>query len=217
MSETPNKEFAERLSIALDLRKYPSHGRGRINYVQEIFGISRSGANKWLHGRTIPHPKKREEIASKLNINLRWLETGEGSPLEMDDSKFSPDNLVHSVPLLTMSEAYHYKEENKNSATNTLIVSNTMPKNCIAITMVGLAMEPKFSENCILLADLDAPIIDGDYVIAKIKTFPEAIIRQYIRGAESNYLVAINSKFEPIKIGSGDCIIGKIIEMRTAL
>ena len=43
------KDFSKRLNQALDLRKYPDLGGGRISYVQEIFLLSREHAWKTVY------------------------------------------------------------------------------------------------------------------------------------------------------------------------
>lgn len=215
MNKAEAKTFSQRFNEALDIRKCPALGRGRINYVQEIFEISRAGANKWLHGKAIPHPKKRLEIALKLKINLKWLELGEGSPLSHDE--ISLTNMVQHIPLLSMRQIYNRKVEINTEKTKKIVVNTDIPNNCFAVIHIGSSMEPKFSDNCILIVDPNAKILDGDYVIAETRTLPEVIFRQYIRGSEHNYLIAINIKFEPVIIDEKTVIIGKIIEVRSTL
>lgn len=212
-----NKNFAERLRHALDLRGYPSHGRGRLIYLQEIFNISRSGANKWIHGKALPHRQKRVEIANLLGVNLEWLETGIGLPLEVKKEAFMSQNLVQEIPLLTMKQIYHYKKGTAHTYEESLTVNKTIPANAIAVNFVGDSMAPRFHDGSILIVHIDAPITDGDYVIAKTSILPEAIFRQYIKGSSSNYLLAINPKFETIELETDCTLIGKVIEIRNEL
>lgn len=220
MSDSDAKQFSIRLNQALDLRNYPSFGRGRINYVQEIFEISRAGANKWLHGKAIPHPKKRVEIATKLGVNLKWLETGIGSPHDRNDALFQFNSTIaHEIPLLNLRQTYQYESFIKQTSVEKFVVSNTTPQTCLAVHNAGAAMEPKFSAKSLLIVDtaIKTPS-DGDYVIAKTQLLPEAIVRQFITGAENNYLIAINPKFDPIEIVDEKIeIIGKVIEVRNIL
>jgi phage repressor protein C with HTH and peptisase S24 domain len=219
MSDYEAKEFSLRLNDALDLRSYPSFGRGRINYVQEIFEISRAGANKWLHGKAIPHAKKRVEIARKLGVNLKWLETGVGSPHDKDETLFQFSNTIaHEIPLINMRQAYQDVNELDKSTIEQLVVTHTTPQNAIAIKNASSAMEPKLPMGAILIVETNAILSDGDYVVAKTALLPEVLIRQFIQGAENNYLVAINSKFEPIIMDKKNVtVIGKIIEVRNTL
>lgn len=215
--EIASKQFAERLNQAFDLRNYPSHGRGRVNYIQEIFNISRAGANKWIHGKAIPHPQKREEIAQKLGISLSWLETGIGSPFDRNDEKFEANNLTHRIPLLTMQQAYNIDNAINNSEIDWLIVNNSIPLTAIAINFIGNSMYPRFQEPSILIMVPGMPVTDGDYVIAKTTMLPEALFRQYMKGSSGTYLVTLNPKFEPIKLDEYSDIIGKVIEVRSNL
>jgi len=211
------KDFAKRLNEALDLRSYPSFGRGRVNYVQEVFNISRSGANKWLHGKAIPHRRKREEIAEKLNVSLKWLETGHGEIEDIHAPRFETTLPARNIPIISMSQAYNIEEAMNDSANETIVISNQALHHGVAIRNVGNAMSPRFQEQSILIVDLKSEIADGDYVIVKTSGFPEALFRQYIKGASGDYLVALNTKFEPIRINDSCEIVGKVIEVRSQL
>lgn len=216
MSNKEAIEFSKRLNEALDLRNYPSLGRGRINYIQEIFNVSRAGATKWLHGKAIPHAKKRLEIASKLGVNLKWLEMGAGTPHDKDDSIFQfSHNMVREIPLLNMKQAHEYNDD--TTVEEHLVVSGAIPKNTIAIRNSSTAMDPKMPVGAVIIAHLGATIVDGDYVIAKTPALPEIIVRQFIAGSENDYLVAINNKFDTIEISAAIQIIAKVIEIRSSL
>ena len=220
MIDKKAKEFSERLNEALDIREYPAFGRGRVNYIQEIFNISRSGANKWLHGKAIPHPKARRQIAEKLGVNLTWLETGKGSATTLDQELYKAENQAKKVPLLTLSQAYDLETALKDvekKPTEMVIVNLTISPRCFAVKLIGKAMMPKFDEGSILIVDPKEQVHDGDFVIAKSSMLPEAIYRQIVFGSDGKYLVSLNPKFQPIKIKSEEEIIGKIIEVRTSL
>lgn len=211
-------EFAKRLNYALDLRKYPPLGQGRISYLQEIFELSRAGANKWLHGKAIPHKRKREEIAEKLGISLTWLETGEGDPIKVDITKFEANNQAITIPLLSMAAAYNLEEALKSiHSLEKIVVGSHLPQNTFAVKLMGKAMFPKISEKSLLLVSPNQESKDGDIVLATCKSIPESICRQYIVGSNGEYLIAINPNFDPIQIGENAKIIGKVIEIRTEL
>lgn len=212
-----SKKFAERLNRALDVRNYPPIGRGRISYLQEVFTLSRAGANKWLHGKAIPQPKRRSEIAEKLGVSLRWLETGNGDMFEREELSYSADKRVHKIPLLTMRQAYILDKGIDLSKEEFLVVSHDIPNNSVAIKNIGSAMEPRFHDGDILIMNPIAVIQDGDCVIAKTAILPEVVFRQYVQGSEHAYLVAFNSKFETIHIDSNIHILGKIVETRNFL
>lgn len=220
MTNKKAREFAARLNEALDIREYPAFGRGRVNYIQEIFNISRSGANKWLHGKAIPHPNARRQIAEKLGINLTWLETGEGSATTFDQELYKAENQAKKVPLLSLSQAYNLEialKESEKKPTDTVVINLSSSPSCFAVELIGKAMIPKFDEGSILIVDPNEQPNDGDFVIAKSSMLPEAICRQIVFGSDGKYLVSLNPKFQPIKIKSNEEIIGKIIEVRTAL
>lgn len=211
------KIFAERLNHALDLRNYPSFGKGRINYVQEVFQISRAGANKWLHGKAIPHKNKRIEICQKLGINQRWLEIGSGSPFEAEPEAFNANKLAHAIPLLTLDQAYDYQKHIENTALEEIVVNHTVSPSAIAVKNAGDAMLPRFGSDNVLIIDTQATVNDGDFIVAKASTIPEAIFRQYVIGSAGKYLVATNPKFDAVKLSDDGMIIGKVVEVRSQL
>jgi SOS-response transcriptional repressor LexA len=210
-------QFAKRLNLALDLRKYPPLGKGRIGYLQEIFGLSRAGANKWLHGQVFPHKKKRKLIAQTLGINLHWLETGVGEPTDLTPTQFEADQLIKNVPLLNMNEAFRLVETLNQGHYETLPMASDVSSSLFAVNYVGNAMLPKFQDGNILIVDPSIPIQDGDFILAKTSQIPEAIARQYVIGSGQNYLIATNPKFDPIVISDQVELIGKIIEVRSKL
>ncbi len=211
------KEFAKRFNLALDMRSYPALGRGRITYIQEVFSISRAGANKWLHGQCIPHKKSRRLIAEKLGISLSWLETGDGSATETGESQYQSKTLIKEIPLLNLAQAARDITPDELTQTPNIPISNESPIEVIAIQQAGNSMSPRFVEGSILITKKTEEIKDGDFVIAKIENMPEAIFRQFIIGAEGNYLIAINPSFMPQLIDKSTKIIGKVIEIRSSL
>jgi phage repressor protein C with HTH and peptisase S24 domain len=208
--------FSKRFHEALDARGYPPMGHGRITYIIEVFELSRAGVNKWVHGLAVPHFSSRKKIAEKLGVNLAWLERGVGSMEDKIEGAFSPSKLAHEIPLMTLKDAYDYHKRRVEDFEK-LVVNNTIPSTAIAVQNAGSAMEPKFSKDILLIIDTGIKqFLDGDFVLAKTKRMPEAIIRQFIMGSESNYLVAINDKFDPVAINTSVEIIGKVIEARSA-
>jgi SOS-response transcriptional repressor LexA len=221
VTDYKTKQFSERLNKALDLRGYPPFGRGRVNYIQEIFNLSRSGANKWLHGKCIPHPKTRKLIAEKLGISLFWLERGEGEPTTPNPEPYRAKNQVCEIPLFTLAEAYDLKKAlcnlSRSHMAEKVIISQQLSESCFAVKLVGKAMLPKFDSESILIVDPNQEITDGDFVIAKSSRLPEVLFRQLILGSDGKYLIALNPKFQTIKINDKSEILGKVIETRTPL
>jgi phage repressor protein C with HTH and peptisase S24 domain len=208
--------FSIRFHEALDARGYPPMGHGRIVYIMEAFALSRAGVNKWVHGLAVPHFSTRKKIAAQLGVNLAWLERGVGAIENIDKEAFSASKLAHEIPLMTLKEVYDYQKK-KTENFEKLVVNNNLPTSAIAVQNAGSAMEPKFSKGVLLIIDTGVKqFLDGDFVLAKTKRMPEAIVRQFIMGSDTNYLVAINDKFDPIAINTSVEIIGKVIEARSA-
>ena len=207
--------FSSRLNQALDLRGYPSLGRGRIAVLQELFEISRAGANKWIHGLSIPHPKMRNSISEKLGVDLHWLETGEGSPDNYKPSYNYEDGELIKIPVLSLDAAKDYLDTTKTNTITAIFSTKKLPENCFAVRHAGNAMEPKVSNGDLVIIDPTTSPEDGDMVLATVNSLPEAIVRQFIVGSQHNYLIAINLKFTAIPLQNETTnIIGKIVEIR---
>lgn len=215
-SDFSSKAFAKRLAYALDLRNYPPLGRGRIAYLQEVFKLSRAGANKWMHGQVIPHRKARQLIADKLGVSLHWLETGEGDPLQNIAVQYDAQRLAKQIPLINLAQAFTFNQSKLDSENHDfIVVGQNIPERVFAVKHVGESMLPRFHSGSILIVDPQQPLRDGDYVLAKSNRIPEAIFRQYLVGANATYLAPFNSRFETIEISNADDVIGKVIEVRT--
>ena len=209
-----DSSFTDRLNKALDYRQYPPLGKGRINYIQEAFNVSRAGANKWLHNQSIPHRNKRIEIARKLGINLLWLENGSGQMLDLDSSPYDATSNIKKIPFLNLADAIRIGHISDKSTFPTLVVSSDIPSSCFAVEHAGNSMFPKVIEGNILIVDRSAQHEDGDIVLLHVVNQPESIIRQYVVGSAGQYLCAINPKFVPIPLDNNVSIIGKVIEIR---
>lgn len=211
------KSFSKRFNEALDYRGFPPLGKGRTQYVTDAFDLSRSGAHKWLYAKAIPHPNKRKEIAKKLGINLAWLETGMGQMTDVDQTPFQANNIVIKIPSLSMKEAYKIKDAKTTPTPEFLLVGADISKNAFALKYIGESMSPRFYDPCFVIIDPDANISDGDFVAAKITSFPEAMIRQFTQGSDTSYLIALNNKFKPIAIDDKCTILGRVVEIRNTL
>jgi phage repressor protein C with HTH and peptisase S24 domain len=214
---TNAKAFSVRFNEALNLRQFPTLGNGRTSYIQEVFDVSRAGATKWLHGKSIPHRNKRKEIASKLGISLNWLEMGTGSIFDDSEVLFSAKSQVVEIPLFDLCELKHLSYFKNKKIHKTIVINKNLENADFATINVGNAMIPRFSDGDILIVEVTTDISDGDYVVVKTKSFPEALFRQYRKGASKTYLSVSNPKFDSIELSKDDFLIGKVIETRSSI
>jgi SOS-response transcriptional repressor LexA len=220
IDEAAKQAFCKRFHEALDLKGYPPMERGRAAYVRETFGLSRAGAFKWLEGRCIPHPSARRKIAKELGVNIHWLDTGTGSPSEVTADTFSFDNMgFQSIPLLSLDEVVNFKKNPEFKIKANIAVSKALSQNAFAVVQAGQSMSPKILEESVLIIDPAAAYTEGDIVLCMTKRFPEAVLRQYVKGAKGVYFIALNGKFDPLYPLEDPSleILGKGVEMRIVL
>lgn len=71
--------FAGRLKVALAQAGCPEE-RGQIQQLADLGEVSHPAAQKWIKGEQMPDRKRICLLATKLNVNTEWLETGRGRP-----------------------------------------------------------------------------------------------------------------------------------------
>ncbi|OKP27581.1 LexA family transcriptional repressor [Serratia fonticola] len=71
---------------------------------------------------------------------------------------------------------------------------------------------PSFPAGMLILVDPLEDLASGDYCIAEVNNSDEAVFRQYLKDAGTEYLVALNSSFHMIEfIERGVKLVGKVI------
>lgn len=86
--------FSARLHQALGALGLPV--RGRATWLHERTGLSKKAAGKWLNAEAMPETKRIEGLAKLLNVDARWLLSGQGVAPE-DDNK-QPSRQTTTLP-----------------------------------------------------------------------------------------------------------------------
>lgn len=77
--------FSARLHQALGALGLPV--RGRATWLHERTGLSKKAAGKWLNAEAMPETKRIEGLAKLLNVDARWLLSGQGVAPEDDNEQ----------------------------------------------------------------------------------------------------------------------------------
>ena len=205
--------FAARLNQALDHNGIPPKNHGRIQYVAEMFLLSHAGAGKWINGLVLPAKGRRRELAQRLGVNYDWLEFGKGEMLASKPS--SESGGLSKLPILSYHEAVDFDKHVENFVGETLALDVNVGSRAFVVYAQGTAMSGRFPEGSILVFDPDAPVQDGDYVLAKVNKLPDAIFRQYMLSDSGKFLYAQDPRYQTHKMAVGDKIIARMMQHRT--
>lgn len=80
--ERSRREFSDRFNEALTAFKVPPKYRGRAKWVSARYGLSKTGARKWLEAKSMPEKERWEDIAAGLGVRVEWLFFGLGPKTE---------------------------------------------------------------------------------------------------------------------------------------
>jgi SOS-response transcriptional repressor LexA len=207
MTMTKLKTFSERLNASLDKLGFPPKHSGRIQQLAEMTGLSHRGAGKWVSGESKPPAGKFSILAEQLQVNERWLRTGEG-PMSEDASSLNllaPLGITQDVPVYPLSQLHK-----EISHTITCILPYT--SEFYGIVLSSEAMSPRFPMGSILILDALAVTRDGDFVLAADPLYPEPVFRQLLITNDMLHLHAHNPKFERSVLVSVSNILGKLVQ-----
>lgn len=199
-------KFSERLNLCLDKEGFPPKNRGRIQLLAEMVGLTHRGASKWINGESEPPAKKIPNLAKKLNVNEKWLLSGEGYMLE-ERLTLEKQSIKQDVPIYDIATFL-----SEGRIVQQIIQSNfTNPGEYFGITLDTEAMSPRFPKGSIIIFD-NKIAKDGDFVLVDYNTFPSPIFRQLFIINNSLYLNAHNPKFDRLILTDSKKIIGKLVQ-----
>lgn len=204
-----DSNFSVRLNLCLDKEGFPPKNRGRIQLLAEMVGLTHRGASKWVNGESSPPAKKFPILAKKLNVNERWLRTGEGHIDDVDQNGSKNEHYSQwiEVPIYFADNFL----SDKKLIYKTIHCSLTTKGNFFGVLLDSEAMSPRFPMGSIIIFD-DSPPIDGDFVLVKYDEFPNPIFRQLFIIGESLYLNAHNPRFDRLILSDRKCILGKLVQ-----
>lgn len=202
--------FCDRLNICLDKEGFPPKNHGRIQLLAEMVGLTHRGASKWVNGQSAPPASKYASLASKLNVDEKWLKTGEGAMLgNTASSQLSGAmGLPQDVNIYTIDGLISEKKVLQKTIKCVLPYKGHF----FGITLETEAMSPRFPNGSIIIFDDTAIAKDGDFVLVSFSDLPEPIFRQLLTLGSSRYLNAHNPKFDRLVLTENSLIIGKLVQ-----
>jgi transcriptional regulator with XRE-family HTH domain len=203
-----DNNFAFRLNMALDREGFPPKNRGRIQLLAEMVGLTHRGASKWVNGESSPPAKKIKSLAKKLNVSEKWLEKGEGSMCEAENSAYKSQDLAFDINIYDPSSFLSKKPVIVDSMTCNL---PPLQGNLFGLILDTEAMSPRFPKGSVIIF-VEARPKDGDFVLINFPGFPHPLFRQLLIIGNNLYLYAHNPKFDRLMLTDSNKIIGKLVQ-----
>ena len=190
--------FGKRIEAALDNR-----GKTKIWLADQI-GLSKQALNYIINQAS--KPGYVNEIALALNIDTKWLETGDGE-LEFFDEL----GAGKKIPIFNAMN--FFTKSTLNDQDKYLTIDSLETDDTFAYILENKSMEPLFAINTILILRENKVPCDGDFILCTLDTNNEIIFRQYFKDGSGTYLKAINQVYRDIS-GESYKILGTLIESR---
>ena len=172
-------EFARRFNQFLTAAGAPRTGKGRIEFVVNMFHEAPTTSQKWLTGSTIPEPHKWPFIAEQLGRSLDDF-LGKSSGVRSSPAKITM-KLNNVVKLPQSGDATVWLE--KNFASQYGVTQN----NADLIQVSGDAMSPVLNDGDYVIIDNSVTEID-DNAIYVLKHGKSTLIRRIQVMVRSNTL-----------------------------
>lgn len=224
------QKFSARLHEALDAAGVRKHGRGSDILTRlkkyKVYKTPQA-ASKWLNGGAIPESDSMIILADWLGVRREWLEYGVGEKastlgqnLSEPTTESAEGRCPRSVPLVSWGTACSMLTNGPMPIDfeSFIYCPTAISKRGYALRVTGDSMTSPTSgktypAGCLIYADPDMPVEDGDRVIAKLPNTDEATFKVYTRDAGRFFLKPINPQYPIIEIIEGVSICGKVVGM----
>ena len=152
------------------------------------------GAISNLELRGSASNRSAQMLADCLEVNVRWLTTGEG-PMTIEESQATIEAFV--VPLLSDEEAIDWESSHKKENLETVafaLLKEKRGKNMFAIIVKGASMNPRFFDGDTLLVDPERTPINDDFVLVKTAN-QKTVLRKIIVETDGLFVKCLNPDF----------------------
>ena len=163
-----------------------------------------------------PHSKNLEPIAAYFNLSCEQLKGDEPLP----KGAFNNTDLIDyhgliEIPIVAWDALC--SPIDTSQATQHIVASKSLSKNCFACTMEDSSMEPQFPKDAMLIFDPKQPPTDRSFVLIRLHDTKLFIFRQLLIDAEHQFLKPLNldlNHFQMRLLEKHDIIVAKLVEAR---
>ncbi|MDF2529949.1 MAG: repressor protein, partial [Gammaproteobacteria bacterium] len=167
-----------------------------------------------------PHISSLEPIANFFSITVDQLKGLEPIPW-LNPSNSNQNNSFHNVPILNWNEVEGWldleKEQRPDFITDSIITDANVGDKAYALVIKDASMEPVFSIGTTIIVDPDKEPKDRRYVVVKLGSYPEAILRQLIIDMSDRYIKPLSPDLVQFKmhlLDENDRICGILVQAK---
>lgn len=210
MSHPELATLADRLRYALNRK------RVRQGDLAKTIGVTNQVVS-YLCNSNVRRSRFTPYIADALDINLPWLENGEG-PFETISEQTSSETRVPILNNGTLPQALYSKDKMAwliKNADNTVVVKNANAEYCFGYLAEDQAMLPRISQGDVLIIDTSKIPKEGDIVFLHLEDTGEYVCRYYDLSGQTIRFAPINTtSYKTLKSSTSIRIIGVVVEYR---
>lgn len=129
----------------------------------------------------------------------------------------SNKKMIKSIPLLSNAQVNSWPIIENDNINQHVICDNNLGENSFAMYMPDNSMEPLIPKGSTLLVDPTKTPHHGSFIILKLHTNPEVIVRQLVADTRNRFIKHLNPELNQLKmnlLNDTDLIMGVIIEIR---
>ncbi|WP_407382836.1 LexA family protein [Ruminococcus sp.] len=206
--------FAERFCEALSIRKISPVELSRA------LDIPESAISHYKKGLYEPKQRRTQAIAKYLNVSIAWLMGADTpfKPYEFDT--FSPNKVIHRVPVLGRVAA-GYPIEAVENIIDYEEISEAMARSgeYFALQVKGDSMLPRFTDGDIVIVRKQEDVDSGDIAIMLVNG-DEATIKKVQKFEDGINLIPSNPAYDVMTFTKKEILslpvvcLGKVVELR---
>lgn len=186
-----NKEFANRLRTAMDIRNI------KASELSEKSNIPKSAISQYLSGLYEAKQKSIFKLATVLDVSEAWL-MGLDVPMTKNVKTDKLGNPVIEIPILgTVKAGYDYLAQENWIGTVDIDKKLAESGEFFALKIKGDSMTPVLVEEDIVIIKKQDDFDNGDIVVA-IVNGDEATIKKAKKSENSILLQPFNANYEPL-------------------
>lgn len=174
---------------------------------------------------------KLERLAKALGVTVSYLyEIAESASLpggvirELEPTPYS--GKVNKVPLISSVQAGEWAaivdDFQPGEADDWIETSGKLGPNAFALKVKGDSMTnpngmPSIPEGSIIIVDPAVEPLNGRYVVARLETDTEAMLKKLVIDGPNKYLMPLNPRYDKIVINGNCTIVGVVVKMEYKL
>ncbi|WP_045226236.1 LexA family protein [Methyloterricola oryzae] len=155
-------------------------------------------------------------LAAALNVDPRWLATGQGEAMKSSQGGEEAGRPVAYVPLLSWVAAGNWRDmadQRSPADAERVPVTCRVGDGAYALRVHGDSMEPVFANGSIIVVDPSLEARNGSYVVVRLDTAAQATFKQLVIDGGQRFLKPLNPRYPLMEIREEATLCGVVKQM----